>query len=760
MKFDEFLTSLKSMEYLDPSIVIYPSEFASLLRDELIHGNGISDSDSSGDISEELDKYTGFAALTVLLQYSYTRQNVCIPLERSRLLEIVSRMGEQFISNNYKSKFFMKSDNPDELKKEELERFNSIWKMVLPEDDAACCFDRIPESFLLRISSDSGKRDLIQDAPFVLYDNSHLYYARLYNEETFIADYISRNGRPGTGLILEKGLSRDESSGKTERIRDYLNILFGNDGSEEPDLQKCAVAVSCLSNFSVITGGPGTGKTTTVVKLLLLMECLFADSSENLMISLAAPTGKAANRMKESIRRSLDGFRAEKNGILEKLSVRLGEEGITKTAGELYSIVPAEASTIHKLIGISPSGHCRYNHDNPLSCNVIIVDEASMLDIENFYNLLRALKDGCKVILLGDQNQLPSVEAGSIFGDLCRAFLGENRKISDALKNNFLPDNFSDSENISDNAVRLVKSHRFDGSKGIGKLAAWVNSGGSKTKQNLEGIESLLESFNPADQKSKIWNSEDAEGKTYGIKLADFSGKVDAVSRLKDFLGRIRGYDKLWEESAGIEADLSLRENELKAGELFRYFDNFRVLCTNRETVFGVISVNQIYEEIFFRKGGKNARWRHGGSASWYPGLPVMITRNNYALNLFNGDIGITLKDPYSSDDSELRVLFRMSDGSYRYYPTSVLSDFEPAYAMTIHKSQGSEADHVLILSQEKDSSFITREILYTGITRARKTVTMIYDPENFTRQCARQIMRCSNLEQRLLKNLGGEAGE
>ena len=759
MKFDEFLKSLKSMEYLDPSIVIYPSEFASLLRDELIHGSGTSCGGGTGDISEELDRYTGFVALTVLLQYSYTRQNVCIPLERSRLLEIISRMGEQFISNNYKSKYFMKSDNPEELKKNELERFNSIWTEVLPEDDAASCPDCIPESFLLRISSDSEKSDLIPDAPFVLYDNSYLYYARLYNEETFIADYISRNGRPGTGLILEKGFSRDESRGKTDRIRDYLNILFGDDDSDGPDLQKCAVAVSCLSNFSVITGGPGTGKTTTVVKLLLLMECLFAGGSENLMISLAAPTGKAANRMKESIRRSLDGFRAEKDGILEKLSARLGEEGITKSAGELYSIVPAGASTIHKLIGISSSGHCRYNHDNPLSCNVIIVDEASMLDIENFYNLLRALKDGCKVIMLGDQNQLPSVEAGSIFGDLCRAFLGENRKISDELRNNFLPENFSDNENISDNAVRLVKSHRFDGSKGIGKLAAWVNSGGSDTAK-LERIESLLETFDPAASDLKIWNSKGAEGKTCGIKLTDFSGKDDTVSRLKDFLGKTCGYDQLWKKSAGTEADLSLRENEQEAGELFRCFDNFRVLCTNRETAFGVTSVNQIYEEIFFRKDSKNARWKHGGSAAWYPGLPVMITKNNYALNLFNGDIGITLKDPYSSDDCELRVLFRMSDGSYRYYPTSILSDFEPAYAMTIHKSQGSEAEHVLILSQEKDSSFITREILYTGITRARKTVTIIYDPENFPRQCARQIMRCSNLEQRLLKNMSGKSGE
>ncbi len=746
MTFDKFLELLKSMEYLDPSVVVYPSEFAMLLKEEIVKNEKSSENPNMDNISKKLDGCVGFIALTVLLQYSYTRQNICIMLKNESLKDIVEKMSEQYISNNYRSKFFLKSDNPEELRCSEEERFSSIWNNALLQKNNSDLFSFVPESFLLRICAenvneetcgrDASGRVNFLNAPFVLYDNSHLYYARLYNEETFIAEYIKNNGKPGTGLIW----GNDNSPEFKQCIRSYLDILFSENTDGQTDYQKIAVAASCISNFSIITGGPGTGKTTTVVKLLLLMECLFAGKSEKLMISLAAPTGKASNRMKESILGSLDRFKKETGdtSVLRKLSEQLKREKINLTPDELCASVPTEASTIHKLVGISPSGYCRYNHDNPLSCNVIIIDEASMLDIENFYNLLRALKQGCKVILLGDQNQLPSVEAGSVFGDLCKAFLDGSRKISEYLKD-FLPENFAGDKNISDNAVRLVKSHRFDDSKGIGKLAVWVNNGGGS---NADG---LFETF-----KGDFQDLEKTEGRTFGIKIENFPGNGDTLSRLKTFLWDTRGYKRLWTLAGNITEDLSLEDNREKARELFSSFDYFRVLCTNRETVFGVKSVNQIYEDIFLKNSKNKARWRRSGAVAWYPGLPVMINVNNYALNLFNGDIGITLRDPYSSDENELRVLFRMSDGSYRYYPTSVLSDFEPAYAMTIHKSQGSEADHVLILSQEKDSSFITREILYTGITRARKTVTMVYDPEILQNQSKRQIMRCSNLEQRL----------
>ncbi len=733
--------------------------------------------------------------LSLLLSFAHSYQNVCVRLED--IPDLLGRMREQCISANFTSPRFRNAQDPAGERERALGEFDRFFEDVLGSDRELlrqALLDQKLEGILFSRrdqSPETGPEELGELRPPILgvplaVRGTTVYYARLFSQETLIVSGIRRQCRRGNGDLSDDSLR--EAGAK-------LELLFGPaaDVGGKPDMQRLAAAVSCISPFAVITGGPGTGKTTTVAKLLLLL----LSANQSLKIRLAAPTGKAANRMKESIGSSLKGFREQPEKYFPK---GLSRDDL-KIFLELEPLVPREAETVHKMLGKRISASYELPVE-PLPWDVVILDEASMMDIGILCALMRSLKPECRLILLGDRDQLPSVEAGSLFGDLCRAFLtpgggtgavfspetedllaqmGYDRQIlqKEALKGN-----------LSDAAVRLIDSRRFNPDQGVGRLAAALQDHQKSLGETMERVGAGGKKDDAGGKKDGAGDKKDGAGDKkddrrdwsffrdlWALTINECPEKALLLDTgsfgrgdLAQFLRSTRGYGLYLSavSRAGEEGlDLSLPENHAGAEVLFQAFEHFRILCTNRETDFGVEAVNRILgKEVRSltapQARGGIRRQDPGGEFQWYPGLPVMITHNDYQLGLFNGDIGITLKTPGARDPGDLRVLFHMADGSFRYYPTSALTDFEPSFAMTVHKSQGSEAVHVLLITPQKDSQFITREILYTGVTRARKTVTLACpagkDLEILDRQRRRSNVRCSCLEERLC--LGGDRGE
>lgn len=565
---------------------------------------------------------------------------------------------------------------------------------------------------------------------------------------------------------------------------------------------KVAAATACLSNFTVITGGPGTGKTTTVTKILLLMYALayarHIDGS-HFNVCLAAPTGKAANRMKESIQNSFgdQGIVDIKNRLVKVIEKMKISDDSSEDISLYLNNIPRSSSTIHKLLGIVSSKEMPiYNENNHLPYDLIILDEVSMIDLKLLARLLLAVKPGCKIILLGDHEQLPSVEAGSILADLCHAFrlengiAGERRKKQFELVNTLVGLTGFESLrlfpfDVSSAVAKLYKSFRFAKAKAIGALASDINSNDlmesgevyERMLNDTDGRQSvkIIEPENkfPMDKKtekdylSKILKQSFPDSIKINFRSSDgnlFNNRVaDTVENYSfaDYFAEVReliGYP-LDRKAGKIIVNLADENERAKADRLFAVFNQYRVLCTNRGTAFGVENLNREMEDRVLKWYGNDRRLKYLKAQTstwgehWYPGRPVMINKNNYHLQLFNGDIGITMFSPgeENQDRPEMKVLFQMSDGSYRYFSTAELSDYELAYAMTVHKSQGSEFDHTVMVLPCYRSTFITRELLYTGITRAKNFVTIYGNYNGYIREyAAMQSSRSSNLVYRL----------
>jgi exodeoxyribonuclease V alpha subunit len=421
---------------------------------------------------------------------------------------------------------------------------------------------------------------------------------------------------------------------------------------KESDLQKVAAARAVTNNFTVITGGPGTGKTRTVMSILALLKA--QPGGENLRIELAAPTGKAAARLTESIR------------------------AIDQTL---------EAATIHRLLGYLPdSPNFRHDAENPLSADVVIVDEASMIDLALMAKLVTAVRPEARLILLGDRDQLASVEAGSVLADICAA--AEAAPPNDPLR---------------EVVVALEKNYRFAPTGGIYRTSSAVNAGDADT-----AIAALQENTG----NEARWQP------------------LPEVARLADALREqvVRAFQPVLVANDPIEALTQLQR--------------FRILCALRHGPFGVENLNAIAEEILAQDGLLTPR--HGG---FYRGQPLTIAENNYSLGLFNGDTGIILPD---SDDT-LRAYFLSGEGKLRRFLPSRLPRHETAFAMTVHKSQGSEFERVLLLLPRNDSPLLTRELLYTGLTRARRGVEIWATEPVLRAAIGRQVARVSGLRDALL---------
>jgi exodeoxyribonuclease V alpha subunit len=430
---------------------------------------------------------------------------------------------------------------------------------------------------------------------------------------------------------------------------------------EAPDSQRLAVDLAMRRRLAIISGGPGTGKTTTVAQLLARI----LEENPEARIALAAPTGKAAARL-------LDTLRERAAGLPEKVRARL----------------PAEAHTIHRLLGVTPApGRFRHDSANPLALDVLVVDEASMLDLSLAVHLAEAVPATARLVLLGDKDQLAAVEVGSVFAELAAR---ERSRLANCV-------------------VWLSESYRFPASSGIGRLAADINAGEP---------ERALDWMTRGPGQSVTW-------------IDDAGADIGLATRSRI----LQGY------AAYIEA---VRGSLGDKAAIFRAFERFRVLCAVRESARGVRALNALV--------GRHVRTEldhpldPGGRSPWYPGRAVMVMRNDYVLRIFNGDTGICLP----AADGQLGVWFADREGTYRAISPSRLPEHEDAWASTVHKAQGSEFDTVLFVLPAKESPVLVRELAYTAVTRARSHVTLSGSNESFRVACLRKTEAHSGLADRI----------
>lgn len=487
------------------------------------------------------------------------------------------------------------------------------------------------------------------DATPLVLDAGHRLYLRKYFvfEQQVARDLLAR--------AVESPLA---DAAAIERALDAQFPAAGHDPR-----QRAAAQIALRRRLAVITGGPGTGKTTTVTRILAAM--LDIGAAAHPRIRLAAPTGKAAARLGESI--------------------RTAKAKLLAAGGDAAAIarIPEDAQTLHRLLGTRPDTRKpRHGADNPLALDVLVIDEASMIDLPLMARTLAALPTTARLVLLGDSHQLASVEAGAVLGDICHGL---------DLANSASP--------LAPGLAQLLTSHRFRDDSGIGALARAVNAGDSARALAI--------------------------------------GDSDAAIALH------AGDDS---ELAGVA--ITAWRDALTAPDIVtaaRRFDGFRVLCALRDGPRGVAAVNARIEQVLADAGLIDSTTQRDGNR-FYRGRPLLVTENDYGIALFNGDVGLVWPD----EDGVLRACFVDADGGVRRLPLARLPAHETCYAMTVHKSQGSEFGQVVLVLPETDSPVLTRELVYTGITRAKSAVTVWAPPALLATAIARQVQRSSGLRDAL----------
>lgn len=480
-------------------------------------------------------------------------------------------------------------------------------------------------------------------APVVV-DHGLVYLRRFHQQECRVADRL-------------RVMAADVGSGAGGRAD--LDLVAGTlqlDGWQRTAVERCLGG-----RLGVLTGGPGTGKTRTVAALLSV---LFRTHGPDLRVALAAPTGKAAGRMGESIAASVELLR------------RSTADGFDTVADRMTTL---ETSTVHRLLGARPDG-AGFRHDarRPLPHDVVIIDEASMLSLSMTDALLDALRPGSRLVLVGDPGQLASVEAGSVLGDIATA-----------------------TGTLADRVAELTLSRRFPPDSRIGRFAAAVREGDV-------GTADAVLSETPGDP--------DTTGAAVLVH-------VDAPAAVRDGLAA----------HARALVDAARRGDADGAVDLLHHQ---RILCAHRRGWAGVSHWNRVIEGYLAAEGAP--------TRGMYTGRPLMVTVNDPTRGLFNGDLGVVVRTPEGA-----RVAFGPGDPP-RLVAPSHLDAIETVHAMTIHKSQGSEFDHVVVVLPSADSRLATRELLYTAVTRARSSVTLVGDRATVAAAIGRSNPRTSALRQRL----------
>ncbi len=493
--------------------------------------------------------------------------------------------------------------------------------------------------------------------PLVLDDQGRLYLHRYFEHEVVLAEAIRKR-------------LRGPAEAPDARLRDEgLDRMFGVAGPGEVDRQRLAATVAIERSFCVISGGPGTGKTSTVVRLLaLLVEQALARGDRAPRVLLLAPTGKAAARLVESIRAA---------------------KGRLDASDEVKAAIVEEASTIHRALGVRRDTPTRYRHDasRPLVADVVLVDEASMVDVALMRSLVQAVAPRARLVLLGDRHQLASVEAGSVLAELCDAGAEGASEVRDGL---------------SASIVELTKSYRFDDRSSIGQLAFAVRRGDPR------GVLELLD--RPNDE----------------LSFVEAEPGPDLPSALRELaIARYGSYLRAPDVHTAIA----------RLGE-------FRILCAHRRGFSGVEHLNRAVERTLSDEGLVKAF----GPA--YRGRPVLVTQNDYSVGLFNGDVGLLWPD----ERGDLRAYFVAPDGREHVLSPARLPAHETAFCMSVHKSQGSEHGEVAVVLPSADSPLLTRELVYTGITRAKRRVHVFGSRSAVAVGVERRVVRASGLRDALAR--------
>jgi exodeoxyribonuclease V alpha subunit len=521
-----------------------------------------------------------------------------------------------------------------------------------------------------------GNADTI--APFILHRHK-LYLHRYFQYETTILHHIRR-------LLAAEKNNRDfylQQLQLQKKLMNALSATYAVDGLSQQlsaDWQLAAALMAALQHLTIITGGPGTGKTTTVAKIIWLLLSI----QPNLRIALAAPTGKAATRMAESLLTTTQQF----------------PDSIRKSVEQL------QPATLHRLLGYKKDSiYFRHHEENPLPYDLVIVDECSMIDAALFAKLFAAIGPNTRLLLLGDKNQLASVEAGSLFGDLCNHPEVINAFSPSTLEliNTFLPTaerkipaSQPTDHPLAEHIIELQFSHRFNSNSDIGRFSYAVLHNDTKV------IDSFLQDKTSTD-----------------VQIVSPPNEKFLTSFLEGF----RNY---------------ILESDINAALVL--FQQQRILCAVREGKGGLHESNQTAEN--WLKKQQLIQPDNG----FYENRPIIITRNNKELNLVNGDIGIV-----RTINGEKKVWFDAGNGQVRGVSVHYIQNAETVFAMTIHKSQGSEYDRVLIrLPEQAKIALLTRELLYTAVTRAKKQVFILSTPEVLKTTAAERISRVSGISTRM----------
>jgi len=521
--------------------------------------------------------------------------------------------------------------------------------------------------------------------PLIL-DKGFLYLRRYWQYQQKLADQIKSR------LTLEE-VDDDFESWAQQR----LDYYFGEaQEGAETDWQKVAAERALKNKFLIISGGPGTGKTTTITRILALLieankkhspaepvECtplvlhdtndnqkhtppLLHDAQSSLKILLAAPTGKAAIRMLDAINQA---------------------QGELNALDEVLKQMPKQASTIHKLLGYIPEKVSFKHHKNhPLNADVVLIDEASMIDIAMMSKLIEAVPAHAKLILIGDKNQLSSVETGSVFADMCDGLSKEKSPLPPAGGGLGRGEEelAKKDEKKQSHIITLQKNYRFKKDSAIGQLAIATNQGDSKTV-----LEILKDKAKPSCQLIA-------------------PSTIEANQIPAELIAP-------WENYLQV-----LNNPQSSTADIFKAFNQYRILCTLRRGLNGSTIMSNLIETALAKQGYFSQKQ---SQKAWYHGRPIMITQNSYSKGLFNGDTGICL-----IKNGEVKVYFP-ADGEPEGFKSLApvrLPAFETTWAMTIHKSQGSEFEKVTLILPHEVMPLLTRQLIYTGITRAKEQVSIV----------------------------------
>jgi exodeoxyribonuclease V alpha subunit len=494
--------------------------------------------------------------------------------------------------------------------------------------------------------------------PLILDPKARLYLHRYWNYETIVAQGILSRAKHTDGA---------DGSSRTSELSTLLDRYFPPSEDNEPNGQRLAVQTAITRRFTVISGGPGTGKTYTIAVLLAV---LLEFSTSRPRIALTAPTGKAAVRLQEAIQNAR-----------QELPI----------PAEVRDRIPSTASTLHRLLGATGS---RFIHGpgNLLPFDWVIIDEASMVDLALMAKLFAACPPSARIILVGDMNQLASVEAGAVLGDVCHGL----RRPEPAMGSTAAP--------LRECIVELRKNYRYQGGDGFSAFSQAVKDGDTVT------VLELLKSDGSRTLRAVPLPSPDRLAEALRERvLQHFQGLLAATT----------------------------------PAQALAVHSNFRILCALRKGPFGTDALNENIEKLLIETGTIEAR------TSFYAGRPILIRKNDYNLRLFNGDVGIIL--PHA-ETNEPRAWFLNAEGQLRDFATGRLPEHETVFAMTVHKSQGSEFQNVLLILPDRDSPVLCRELLYTGATRVRQSLEVWMEEKTFCITLNRQTRRRSGLADRLWK--------